>query len=108
MERELIANLCRYHRKAMPSQTHGNFQTLGPEDKRIVSLLIPLLRLADSLDRSHEQRIETMQCELRNGQVNLRLRSSQDIDLEQWAADRAAEAFRQVYGRQVNVTKARA
>lgn len=108
MERELIANLCRYHRKAMPAETHGNFQGLGAEEKRVLTCLIPLLRLADSLDRSHEQRIGSMQCELRNTQLNLRLQSTQDIDLEQWAAERAAEAFRQTYGRQVIVTKARA
>jgi exopolyphosphatase/guanosine-5'-triphosphate,3'-diphosphate pyrophosphatase len=108
MERELIANLCRYHRKAMPAETQGNFQGLGTEEKRVLTCLIPLLRLADSLDRSHEQRIGSMQCELRNTQLHLRLQSTQDIDLEQWAAERAAEAFRQTYGRQVIVTKARA
>jgi exopolyphosphatase/guanosine-5'-triphosphate,3'-diphosphate pyrophosphatase len=107
MERELIAILCRYHRKAMPSAAHANFQGLSADDKRATTLLIPLLRLADSLDRSHEQRIESMRCELRNGQVQVRLQSAQDIDLEQWAAGRAAEAFRQIYGRQLTVTKAR-
>jgi len=30
-----------------------------------------------------------------------------DIDLEQWGAERAGEVFRQVYGRQIVLTKAR-
>jgi exopolyphosphatase/guanosine-5'-triphosphate,3'-diphosphate pyrophosphatase len=107
LERELIANLCRYHRKAMPSMTHGQFQALSADDQRAVTLLIPLLRLGDSLDRSHEQRIDSVDCELRDGQLRLRLRSARDIDLEQWAADRAAENFRQIYEKQVIVTKAR-
>jgi len=44
-ERELIANLCRYHRKSMPTPVHSNWQSLNADDKRVVLLLIPLLRL---------------------------------------------------------------
>src|SRR6202453_3946221 len=51
-EREFIATLCRYHRKAMPSATHPEYQILAPDDKRALLLLIPVLRLADNLDRS--------------------------------------------------------
>jgi exopolyphosphatase/guanosine-5'-triphosphate,3'-diphosphate pyrophosphatase len=108
MERELIANLCRYHRKALPSSAHGPYQTLGAEDKRALNLMIPILRLADSLDRSHDQRVESVECELRNGHVLVRVRATQDIDLEQWAAEREGEAFRQIYGKPVSVVKARA
>lgn len=106
-EREMIANLCRYHRKAMPSAAHSSFQALNTEEKRAVLLLAPLLRLADNLDRSHEQRISNMDCQLKNGQVLLRLYSSADIDLEQWAVERAGESFRQVYGTSLVVQKAK-
>ena len=96
-ERELIANLCRYHRKALPAPYHDNYQPLSAEEKKALGLLMPLLRLADNLDRSHEQRIEAMDCQVQNGQVVIRLSASLDIDLEQWAAERTAELFRQVY-----------
>src|SRR5262249_36009640 len=45
-EREIIANLCRYHRKAAPTAEHSNLQALKTEEKRAVTLLNPLLRLA--------------------------------------------------------------
>lgn len=106
-ERELIANLCRYHRKAMPSAAHSNLQGLAPDEKRAVLLLAPILRLADSLDRAHEQRIRGVDCQVRNGQVFVRLASPEDIDLEQWAAERAGETFRQVYGKAVIFEKGR-
>ena len=32
-ERELIANLCRYHRKALPTPEHGNLQILDGEGR---------------------------------------------------------------------------
>src|SRR6202035_5561865 len=63
-ERIMIAALCRYHRKALPSQLHSAYQALSTEEKRILTLLIPLLRLADNLERSHEQRIQSVDCRL--------------------------------------------
>jgi exopolyphosphatase / guanosine-5'-triphosphate,3'-diphosphate pyrophosphatase len=96
-ERELIANLCRYHRKALPVPMHPNFQNLAPEEKRTVMLLTPLLRLADGLDRSQEQRVDSVRCVVRNGDVLLQIEADGDIDLEQWAAERAAEVFSGVY-----------
>ncbi|HVX65451.1 MAG TPA: Ppx/GppA phosphatase family protein [Bryobacteraceae bacterium] len=105
-EREFIANLCRYHRKAMPASDHNNHRGLDPEERRSLLLLIPLLRIADNLDRSGEQRIESISCLLRNGQPAIALNSSVDIELEQWAAERAGELFRHVYGRPVSIAKA--
>jgi exopolyphosphatase / guanosine-5'-triphosphate,3'-diphosphate pyrophosphatase len=97
-ERELIANLCRYHRKSMPSAMHSNWQALNAEDKHVVLRLVPLLRLADGLDESHEQRVESLSCRLLDGEVLLDVGSAADVSLEQWAAERVGEAFRQVYG----------
>jgi len=106
-EREIVANLCRYHRKAMPGTVHPNFQPLNAEEKRIVTLLVPLLRLADSLDRSQDQRVRSLECAVRNGEVVLQLGSDRDIDLEQWAAERAGEVFRQVYDKPISLVKMR-
>jgi exopolyphosphatase / guanosine-5'-triphosphate,3'-diphosphate pyrophosphatase len=106
-ERMLIAGLCRYHRKSLPSLEHNAYQALTAEEKRILTLLIPILRLADNLDRSHDQRIRSVDCRLRDGHVVLEVHSRGDIDLEQWAAERAATAFQQVYHRPIAVTKAR-
>jgi len=70
-------------------------------------LLIPLLRLADNLDVSHEDRIEALSCHIRDGQVVLQLSATADISLEQWAAQRSSEAFRQVYNRLLVTEKKR-
>jgi len=97
LERLLIALLCRYHRKSMPSPRHASFQAFDPEVRRVVTLLAPLLRLADSLDRSHEQKVDSVDARVRNGSVLVRLESEADTDLEIWAAERTAEVFREVY-----------
>jgi exopolyphosphatase/guanosine-5'-triphosphate,3'-diphosphate pyrophosphatase len=63
-----------------------------------VLLLTPLLRLADSLDRSHQQRVESVECRLGEGNVQVHLRSHADTDLDLWAAERVADIFREAYG----------
>jgi exopolyphosphatase / guanosine-5'-triphosphate,3'-diphosphate pyrophosphatase len=98
-EREFVGNLCRYHRKSMPLASHANFQALNPDEKRALVLLIPLLRLADSLDRSHDQRVKFMECSIRNGSIVLRIASAEDTSLEQWATEQTGEVVRQVYNR---------
>ena len=106
-ERQLIANLCRYHRKSAPNVAHSQFQILDAEDKRAVLMLTPLLRLADAFDRGNEQRVDSVECQIRNGEVVLRLRSGVDVDLEQWAGERVADVFRDAYGLQLAIAKAR-
>jgi exopolyphosphatase/guanosine-5'-triphosphate,3'-diphosphate pyrophosphatase len=106
-ERQMIALLCRYHRRAMPVSRHSPFQTLDPESRRAILLLTPLLRIADSLDRSHEQRVSDLQIQLRNASVAIALESGQDTDLEMWAAERVADSFRETYQLPLTLTRVR-
>jgi exopolyphosphatase/guanosine-5'-triphosphate,3'-diphosphate pyrophosphatase len=105
-ERLLIACLCRYHRKSLPTAVHSQYQALTADDKRTLLFLIPILRLADNLNRGRQQHIRSVECRVRDGEVVLRIHSSHDIDLEQWGAERAGEAFRQIYNRPIAVERA--
>jgi exopolyphosphatase/guanosine-5'-triphosphate,3'-diphosphate pyrophosphatase len=106
-ERLLIASLCRYHRKSLPSPLHSAYQTLTAEEKRTLTLLIPIIRLADNLDRSHNQLVQSVDVGTRDGEIVLQVHSDGNLDLEQWRAERAGEAFRQIYNRSVTVAKAK-
>jgi exopolyphosphatase/guanosine-5'-triphosphate,3'-diphosphate pyrophosphatase len=107
-ERLSIATLCRYHRKALPSAMHAAFQSLTADERRPLALMIPLVRLADNLvgDEPH-QRIDGIQCKLQNGQVTLEIRATGDLDLAEWGAEQAGEAFRQIYNRPMEVVRAK-
>jgi exopolyphosphatase/guanosine-5'-triphosphate,3'-diphosphate pyrophosphatase len=107
IERELVGNLCRYHRRALPTPEHGNLQVLDTEGRRAVALLNPLLRLADSLDRSHGQRVRAVECRIRENdiQITVTVPKATDIDLETWAAERVSEIFRQVYGKPIVIAR---
>ena len=108
LEREIVANLCRYHRKALPDAEHSNLHSLDAESKRAVVLLMPLLRLADSLDRSGEQRVKTVQCAMLPNEFRVTLIPAEgcDVDLEIWAAEQSAGIFREIYGKPLTVSVA--
>ncbi len=88
-ERVLIAALCRYHRKSLPSALHKEFQALTAEERRTLTLLIPILRLADNLERSQQQRIQSVEMRTYDGEVSLLVHSAGDLNLEEWRAERA-------------------
>jgi exopolyphosphatase/guanosine-5'-triphosphate,3'-diphosphate pyrophosphatase len=104
-ERLTIAALCRFHRKSMPQARHPQFEALDPESKHIVLYLVPLLRIADSLDRSHEQKVHDARVSLRNGSATLIVESDEDADLEIWAVGEVASAFRDVYHLNLSVQR---
>jgi len=70
-ERLIIGSIARYHRKAFPSARHAHFARLGPEDRRAVAALSALLRLADGLDASHEDRVAALACSVTRREIRL-------------------------------------
>jgi exopolyphosphatase/guanosine-5'-triphosphate,3'-diphosphate pyrophosphatase len=70
-----------------------------------VLYLTPLLRLADSLDRSHEQKVRDLQISLKNGTAVLSIGTEDSADLELWAASEAAAAFHEVYAKDMIVQR---
>ncbi|HME06756.1 MAG TPA: Ppx/GppA phosphatase family protein [Bryobacteraceae bacterium] len=97
LERQLVALLCRYHRKTMPVPRHAPFQSIDPDSRRAVTLLAPLLRIADSLDRGHQQGVDDMAVQLKSGNVVVSVKSEADTDLDIWAAENTADVFREAY-----------
>jgi exopolyphosphatase/guanosine-5'-triphosphate,3'-diphosphate pyrophosphatase len=106
-EQLIVANLCRYHRKALPAEDHENFRALKPEERKAVMLLIPLLRIADGLDRGHRQLVTSVHCDVNNGEARLTVEGREGLELDFWAARQAAEVFSQVYQSKLVVARQR-
>ena len=106
-ERHLIALLCRYHRKSLPAPRHDIFRSLPTEEKRIVQMLTPLLRIAVGLDAGHAQKISDIEATVANNTVTIGVRAEEDTDLEVWAVERVSDTFRQVYGVPLAITKSK-
>ena len=66
-EIEIIAHVARYHRGAAPKASHPTLAALKPWQQRIIRKLAALLRVADSLDRTHASRVEEIYCAIAAG-----------------------------------------
>lgn len=100
-EIEVIAQVARYHRRALPGPKHGPFDALTPQLKRTVRLLAALLRIADALDRTHFSVVRSL--DVKPGRtVSIVARVSGDAELELWAARNRADLFERVFRRQVD------
>jgi len=94
-EVELIANIARYHRRAFPKKSHPNFARLESADRGLVRALAGMLRVADSLDRTHTQRVTDVRCAWRAGRPRLVLSARSDPRIEIGDALRKASLLEQ-------------
>jgi exopolyphosphatase / guanosine-5'-triphosphate,3'-diphosphate pyrophosphatase len=98
-EIEIIALLARYHRQATPKKAHEGYSDLRGALRRIVKILAAMLRLAESLDRSHSQVVTSLDLVPRGDAYQIRLRAAADAELELWAANRHREPLEAVLRR---------
>lgn len=96
-EVEVIAHLARYHRGASPKASHPTFAALKPWQQRTIRKLAALLRVADSLDRTHASRVEEIYCSIRGRKVTLELLSRYAVDLELESARESGRLFEKVF-----------
>ena len=52
-EKTIVALIARYHRKALPCDSHDDYSKLRARSKDVLIKLASLVRLADGLDRTH-------------------------------------------------------
>jgi exopolyphosphatase/guanosine-5'-triphosphate,3'-diphosphate pyrophosphatase len=102
-EVDTIALVARYHRRATPNSGHSAYAALPRERRRVVKQLAAILRLAESLDRSHAQSLSAVELHDRGDDALLQVRTSGDAELELWAAARHAAPFERLLGKPLRV-----
>jgi exopolyphosphatase / guanosine-5'-triphosphate,3'-diphosphate pyrophosphatase len=100
-ERDLVANIARYHRKALPADRHAEYMALDDDDRTLVRRLAALLRLADGLDADHFQVVEAATVVDQGDHLRLELRARDVPDLAMWAAERNGDLFELEFGRHI-------
>ncbi|OYT71420.1 MAG: exopolyphosphatase [Chloracidobacterium sp. CP2_5A] len=95
----ILANLARYHRGSLPKRKHEEFTRLSPAHQEVVTKLIPILRLADALDRRHAGQVQDVRIDLQWPDLRLFAipRAQADIDLEIWCASQVLPLWASAY-----------
>ncbi|MCE1188461.1 MAG: Ppx/GppA family phosphatase [Ignavibacteria bacterium] len=98
-EKEIIANIARYHRKSHPKLKHEGFGKLTEPDRLIVCKLSAILRIADGLDRSHASAVENVELFSSKNSVKfkLHLKPEHSPELELWGASRKKGLFEDIF-----------
>jgi exopolyphosphatase/guanosine-5'-triphosphate,3'-diphosphate pyrophosphatase len=94
----IIANIARYHSGLLPSSEDRNFKSLSFNDRVLVAKLLSILRLADSIDRSHSNKFKDVQVKFHENLLDIVAYTSSDTVLEEMTFKRKAEFFEEVYG----------
>ena len=102
-EVDTIALVARYHRSATPKKRHEEFARLPRKRRQAVRTLSAILRLAESLDRSHAQSLSGVELHDRGEDALLQVRTTGDAELELWAAARHAAPFERMLGKPLRV-----
>ena len=71
----------------------------------IVLKLAAILRIADSLDRSHAQRVKSIQLRPEGPRLRIITHGIDDNTIEQIAIDSKCDLFREIYGYEVVLAK---
>jgi exopolyphosphatase/guanosine-5'-triphosphate,3'-diphosphate pyrophosphatase len=102
-EIETMALIARYHRQATPKRRHDGFADLKRRARRSVRTLAAILRLAESLDRSHAQIVSGLELHDRGDDDLLQIRTGGDAELELWSATRHADPFERMTGKPLRI-----
>ena len=96
-ERELIANIARYHRKSMPKKKHDQFVRLAAGDQLLVSRLGGILRLCDGLDRRRNSVVAGLDCTLSETSFKIGMRGEDDMSVELFGAKSKSDLFQAAF-----------
>ena len=105
-EIEVMALVARYHRRGTPKRSHPQYAQLPATLRRTVRTLASILRVAESLDRSHAQPISGLEVHDRGDGIVISLHANGDAELEVWATSRHLEPFEQVVKKPVRLEMA--
>ena len=107
-EHLMVAAIARYHRRSLPKKRHESWQALVTRDnRRRVSEMALLLRLAAALDRRPEPVVASLRVNTTPDVLDLVLvpeRLNQNLSLEQWSLESCAEVVREASGVKLRVS----
>lgn len=99
----IIAAIARYHRGSEPKESHEAFYTVSVENRKVLTDMAAILRVAEALDRSHRQVIEKVTVAMQPFQKGgyerkllsliVKLKSGENCYSESWALTEKKEFF---------------
>ncbi len=97
-KRLIVGLIARYHRGALPHESHKHYRRLPADDRQVVKTLAALLRVADGLDRLDGSIPREVLCQVRRQTVVLRLPGRAANGRPVRLPDKRTALFERVFG----------
>lgn len=103
-EIKIIGNISRYHRKSHPKLRHKEFSSLNSQSREKVEKLSAILRIADSLDRTHQKLVEKISIVNNDKEIVFNLYCNGKYpEVEIWNLERRQKLFEEIFNLTVRI-----
>lgn len=102
-ETEMVAQIARYHRRAIPKASHLEYTSLPREIRVIITKLAAVLRVADALIRGHTLQAAEFHFERQGDELIVSVPAGTDLLLQQRLIASKGDLFEDVYGMKVRL-----
>jgi exopolyphosphatase/guanosine-5'-triphosphate,3'-diphosphate pyrophosphatase len=104
-ELRMIAAIARYHRGALPKARHEGMAHLDKQERKLVSRLGGLLKLADGLDRTRTQRVTRVEATCEGDTVTISADGTNGLGVELHGAAQKADLMERAFDVRVDVVR---
>jgi len=98
---EVVSNVARYHRRALPQRSHLPYMALDRGTRVTVNKLAAILRLANALDADHLQKVRDVRAIMEQDSCVIEVEGAGDLTMERLACQSRADLFVEVFGRKL-------
>ncbi|MGB9597163.1 MAG: HD domain-containing protein [Candidatus Poribacteria bacterium] len=102
-QRLLVGSIARYHRAALPKKKHAHYSSLDPAEQRVVRVLASILRVADGLDRTHNNIVKSLSCEITFDQIIIKCEVTRPSEADRQAALDKSQLMKKVFKRDISI-----
>lgn len=100
-ETTIISQIAKFHRGYQQPQDDDHFSILSRSERMTILKLTAILRIADALDRAHQQKLRNLSISKQNDTLFISARTHHNIVLEKQAIVEKTNMFEYVFGYKV-------
>jgi exopolyphosphatase/guanosine-5'-triphosphate,3'-diphosphate pyrophosphatase len=98
-DKDIVSKVALYHRRQVPGPTDPEYMSLSRHDRAVVSKLAAIIRVAEALDKSHQQKIRDFTLERDRDMIIIRpVGDPIDLSMERQALAKKDSLFTDVLG----------
>ncbi len=94
----LVAEIARFHKGSKMPQDDPEIKLLPRKSRMIILKLSAIIRVADALDRSHQQKLTNFTIDLEKDSITFRVKGHSSLSLEKVALNEKGDLFENVFG----------